>query len=311
MTSSCDVCGATDGRVLFSATDHREGLPGSFTLVECTTCGLVRTEPRPDDLAAWYPDSYANHAERPSISVRASLAALGVLARADRRPVLSRLLAWLVPGADLGPPVPAGARVLDVGAGNGGAVETLRQQGLDAWGIEPAGSAVTVAHEHGVQTVIHGTLESSGLADQRWDLIRFTHVLEHVPSPVSTLRTAAAALNENGRVIILVPNFGSAVRRLTGRAWDGLEVPRHLHHFTRSSLTRAVRAAGLEVQSMRTVALFGVMPASLDAWTCGGERQRGWGKSMIPKLGCYPIELALGLLRLGDGIVAIAGRSQA
>ncbi len=303
---TCALCTSTRGATLFEATDHREQLGGRFRIVRCADCGLVRTEPRPDDLGAWYPQEYRNHAAREPLTVRAIGRALGYTTRSPRNERVGRVIAWAVPNAAVGPPVRQGARVLDVGAGNGSAVAAMRAVGLDAWGVEPSEAAVAVAHANGVQTVLAGTIETTELAKQSWDLIRFTHVLEHVPSPVATLKAAAGALTPTGRVVILVPNFAGAGRRLFGKAWDGLEVPRHLHHFTADSLERTLTAAGLRATSIRTAALFGVMPASIDAWTSGGTRQRGWGGSILIRATSYPFDLALAAIGLGEGLIAVA-----
>jgi hypothetical protein len=131
-------------------------------------------------------------------------------------------------------------------------------------------------------------------------------VLEHVPDPVDALRRVRALLARGGRVVIGVPNFGSLGRRVFGASWDGLELPRHLHHFTRISLGLALAEAHLEASSMRTVALFGVLPASIDAATTSGRRQRGWGRSVPLRAVLYPLELAIAAAGGGDGLVAVA-----
>ena len=302
----CDVCGLTAGTDLFRATDHREGLGGGFGVVQCTGCGLVRTEPRPADLTQWYPAEYANHSTQPPLTVRLIGRALGYNLKPARRSLVAALLGWALPNADVGSPLGTGVRILDVGAGNGSAVHAMTSAGADAWGVEPSENGVAAAHARGISTVVHGTLEEASLPPGPWDLIRFTHVLEHVSSPVATLRYAREMLSPGGRIVILVPNFGGFGRRAFGRAWDGLEVPRHLHHFTRTTLRRTLSAAGLTPQTIRTVALFGVLPSSIDARTSGGNRQRGWGRSFVVRVALYPLELALSCLRLGDGIMTVA-----
>lgn len=309
LTTACDLCGAAGGRVLFTATDHREQLGGRFAVVRCATCRLVRTDPQPEDLSPWYPPDYRSHAGERSAHARASTAALRYAADPGRSALLARLLTWVIPAADLGPPLPEGARVLDVGAGSGAAVAALRSVGYDAWGVEPSASAVAIAHEAGRDTVRQGTLERSDLTSQTWDVVRFSHVLEHVPSPLATLRTVARILPPGGRVVVVVPNFAGAGSRVFRSSWDAIEVPRHLHHFTPRTLRRMFAAAGLEVYSLRTAALFGSLPASIDAWTCGGLRQRGWSARLPVKAATYPLELALGAIRLGDGLVVVGGRA--
>ncbi len=306
----CDVCSQTRGTTLFVATDHREQLGGQFALVRCDQCGLVRTEPRPEDVAAWYPDDYRNHSVGLPLTVRLANAALRYTASPTRREGLANALAWAVPNAAVGTAVPSRARVLDVGAGNGTAVATLRSIGLDAWGIEPSAGAVAAAHGRGTTTVVEGTLETSDLANEEWDVIRFVHVLEHVPSPVATLAIARDALAPGGRIVLLVPNFGGVGRRVFRGSWDGLELPRHLHHFTRSSLTQTLHRAGLTPVAQRTAALFGVTAGSLDAWSCQGQRQHGWGRSTVLRVALYPLELALSAVGAGDGLVAVAVKTR-
>ena len=127
-----------------------------------------------------------------------------------------------------------------------------------------------------------------------------------MPDPVASLEAARALLAPGGRVVIGVPNFGAAGRRAFGSSWDGLELPRHLHHFTRASLTAVLARAGLQVDSVRTVALFGLLPASADARTNGGRRQRGWGRSVPLRAAVYPVELLTAAAGGGDGLIAVA-----
>jgi 2-polyprenyl-3-methyl-5-hydroxy-6-metoxy-1,4-benzoquinol methylase len=305
LTTSCDLCGSPGGHLLFTATDHREGLGGRFGLVQCDTCRLVRTDPRPQDLSSWYPPDYRSHAGERSAHARASTAALRYAARSHHSPPIARILTWTIPAADIGPAVPPGSTILDVGAGSGAAVAALRAEGYDAWGVEPSASAVAIAHAAGRDTVVQGTLEASELAARKWDVVRFTHVLEHVPSPLTTLRVVSEVLAPGGHVVVVVPNFAGAGRLAFRASWDALEVPRHLHHFTPATLSHAFAAAGLRVRSLRTAALFGSLPASIDAWTCRGRRQRGWSRSLAAKGVTYPLELALAALGIGDGLVAI------
>ena len=299
----CPVCGERRGRVALRASDHREGLGGDFSVVVCADCGLGRTQPIPADLNAWYPASYQQHV------------ADGLTARVVNRAIRigaggGRLVPHLVPDAELGGVVASGARVLDVGAGNGNAVRALGAVGANAHGVEPDEGGVAAAVRAGCHTIEHGTLEDSAFRDERWDLIRFFHVVEHLPDPVATLSVARECLADDGRLVVAVPNFGGAGRRLFRKSWDGLELPRHLQHFTRGSLRRTLDAAGFDVESLRTTPLFGVLPGSLDAFTSGGRRQRGWGNALPVRAVAYPVEVALAALGLGDGLVAVA-RSKA
>lgn len=288
---------------MLSGTDHREGMGGWFSVLVCSTCDLGRVEPWPEDPMAWYPDAYQQHSSQ-TVTGRVVEAAIRAAARSPR-PSVRRPIVVVVPDADLGGPLPPGARVLDVGAGNGAAVRALRAAGIDAHGIEPEERAVAAARAAGVTTVSVGTLDDNTL-DGRWDVVRMNQVLEHVPEPLDALGRVRELLAPGGRAVISVPNFGSLGRRAFGASWDGLELPRHLHHFTRASLARALAQAGLAARTVRSAALFGVLPASADAATAGGRRQRGWGRSVPVRALLYPLELAVAAGGGGDGLVAVA-----
>jgi SAM-dependent methyltransferase len=216
----------------------------------------------------------------------------------------------VIPEAETGGAMRPGMKVLDVGAGTGGAVLAFRQAGHEAWGVEPSARAVEVAHEQGNRWVLHGSLDAllhdDGLPDGPWDVIRMSQVLEHVPDPLATLGEIRALLAPGGRLIVGVPNIRSLAARATRGSWDGLEMPRHLVHYDRDSLTWVLALAGFRVASMRTTPLMGVLAGSVDARTTGGDRQRGWGDLLPVRLLAYPLEWGLGVVGQGDGLLAVA-----
>ena len=278
-------------------------------MVECTSCRLARTDPWPDDPGAWYPDEYPQHGDQPSLTARASGAALRRAARPGARR-LGRILGRAVPEADTGGPVAPRSRILDVGAGTGTAVAAFRAAGHDAWGVEPSLRAVVVAEGRGTEGVVAGSLDDALDNDLipagPYDVIRMSQVLEHVADPIALLQRLRSIIAPTGRLIVGVPNLDSVARKVTGSAWDGLELPRHLLHYTRESLLWVLSLGGFHVTSMRTAPLLGVLPGSIDARTAGGDRQRGWSDALPVRVALYPVEWALGAAGQGDGIVAIA-----
>lgn len=219
---------------------------------------------------------------------------------------MARALGVAVPEAETGGALRSGSRVLDIGAGTGGAVRAFRAAGHEAWGVEPSALAVATAGGRGAPWVLVGSLEDADLPAGGWDLIRLSQVLEHVPDPVEMLQRVRMLMAPGGRLVIGVPNIRALARRITGGSWDGLELPRHLVHYDRDSLTWVLGLGGLRVTSMRTTPLMGVLPGSLDARTAGGHRQRGWSDALPVRLLAYPVEWALGLAGQGDGLLAVA-----
>ena len=77
------------------------------------------------------------------------------------------------------------------------------------------------------------------------DLIVLRHVLEHLDDPSDTLRRCAAMLSESGQIYIEVPNARCAMAALLGSKWVHWYVPRHLQHFSKTSLEACLKQAGL------------------------------------------------------------------
>ena len=68
------------------------------------------------------------------------------------------------------------------------------------------------------------------------------HVLEHLYDPRAYLAAAHELLAPDGRLVVQVPNAASWQFRLLGRAWNGVDVPRHLFDFRDSRPGEADRA---------------------------------------------------------------------
>jgi SAM-dependent methyltransferase len=77
-----------------------------------------------------------------------------------------------------------------------------------------------------------------------FDAVTLWHVLEHLPEPRARLREIRGMLSLNGLLIIAVPNAGGLQARTFGANWLHLDVPRHLYHFTHSSLAGLLRMEG-------------------------------------------------------------------
>lgn len=73
------------------------------------------------------------------------------------------------------------------------------------------------------------------------------HVLEHVPKPQHYMEEAHRLLRPNGRLIVQVPNAACWQFALLGRAWNGVDAPRHLHLFRDADLEKMLACSGFEI----------------------------------------------------------------
>jgi SAM-dependent methyltransferase len=246
----CALCAGTRFVSVYRhCVDRLHGVPGDFDVVACPGCGLVQTSPRPTPagIAAYYPDAYGPfHAPRSSGStgLRALMAPAGRLwMRAGELPYRLRYR----PGRRPARPHRGAGRLLEVGTGAGAELARLVGAGWDAWGIEPdpaAAAAAAASSGLAADRVSVGGIQDADHPPRSFDRIRMVHVIEHLHDPRDGLLRARRWLRPGGTLVIRCPNFASVERRAFGRHWLGLDVPRHLYHFTGRTLGRLLHEAG-------------------------------------------------------------------
>ena len=263
----CALCGSDRAVAQWTTSDRAFAVPGVYAVVRCRDCGFLYQRPRvrDDRLADCYPDRYPRHQEpSPRVpfkgsparirAVRHALASgLGYASlREDRVGLLTRARAhWL--GRRLRwscPPWTGSGRYLDVGRGSGGMLGVARALGWKVAGIEMDEAAAAKARRFTGELHV-GDVLGAPFASSSFDVVTAFHVLEHLTDPVTALRRMLDWLAPGGLLIVEVPNAGGLGARLFGRAWSGLELPRHLSHFTPATLERAVRMAGGRVIGCR------------------------------------------------------------
>jgi 2-polyprenyl-3-methyl-5-hydroxy-6-metoxy-1,4-benzoquinol methylase len=192
----------------------------SFAIWSCDHCGFGQTVPRPDDIGRYYAPDY--HGDRHGAS--------GGLANRRRLGFVSKT----VGPAD-------GRRLVDIGCGNGSFMEAARQRD---W--EVAGTELNALDARARGLRVESTIDQ--LEDfAPVDVATLWHSLEHIPDPPSMIRSVRSNLKPDGVIIIAVPNFASLQSRMTGSNWLHLDVPRHLNHFTKSSITVLLGAERFEI----------------------------------------------------------------
>jgi 2-polyprenyl-3-methyl-5-hydroxy-6-metoxy-1,4-benzoquinol methylase len=150
--------------------------------------------------------------------------------------------------------------VLDVGCGVGLNGAAVRRTGARVTGIEIVPRSIARAQEV-LDEVIAADITSdaavrAALGGRRFDLILFADVLEHTTDPRAVLERFLPYLEDDGQVIVSLPNVAAWTVRLgllAGR-WEyrpsGILDDTHLRFFTRDSAVTMCEQAGLEVLSV-------------------------------------------------------------
>jgi SAM-dependent methyltransferase len=249
----CPICGSppirSDG---LSGSDRLHGVPGTFSVLVCASCGAGWTLPPATsaELASFYPvESYGYLLERGVVGAVQQLVQKLFFRHALTRPPLQNLSGQ--PGL-----------LLDVGCGRGDLGAALVKRGWRVAGVDPSAEACAFARARGVEATA-GTLQSVSYDDESFDVVVMRHSLEHVPQPRADLALVYRLLRPGGLLLISVPNFASWERKRFGSSWFHLDLPRHRTHFVPGALRLALSGAGFELVSLESSGDVGSLLATL------------------------------------------------
>ncbi len=143
-------------------------------------------------------------------------------------------------------------RVLDVGSGLCVFLGGMKEHGFHCTCVDPDPIAARHALEHvGIDAAHAGTL--ADLRDgERFDVIAFNKVLEHVKDPVRQLRLAASLLAEGGVIYVELPDGEAALRAGTIAEREEFFIDHATIHCA-DSLTYLAGAADLHIVEMQAI----------------------------------------------------------
>lgn len=223
----------------------------------CSVCGFaVRREVAPwaarcPDCGTWVSDLQPRINQPPehSIDDAARIGGLEALRRGNFRELLDRIERYR--------PL-RGATVLDVGCAYGWFLDEVGRRGARAIGIEPDETIAVAARAAGHDVRV-GLFPEVLSADERFDVITFNDVLEHIQDVRAALRSCVGALVDDGVLSINIPTSDGLGYRVAARLarmgvrgpfhrfWQtGLPSP-HTYYFPRAALRRLVDEVGFSV----------------------------------------------------------------
>lgn len=178
--------------------------------------------------------------------------------------------------------------LLDIGCADGTLLDIAAAEGWRATGLD------SYQQSNCRHPIVIGRFLQHDF-DERFDVLTMIHSFEHMDDPRATLRKCRSLLNNDGRLLVVVPNFGGWWARVMGQDWQWLNVHDHPYHYTEAALIRLVEQTGFRVEICRTSSRFA---PSLLEMALSAKRVFDW-----PGLRIWPIRSALYRLSSHLGIV--------
>ena len=228
----CPICGQAGAREWLRAPDRFHGRLEHYTLRRCSACSLVwlSKPPKAEEMQGHYTNAY------------------DILISAAGRNSPGR---WQARNATLAQHKQSGT-LLDLGCSSGAFLESLQGKGWDLFGVEMSAESAKLAQEKSGANVFVGNILDAQFPSASFDVITCFDVFEHLYEPRRVMARIAEWLKPGGILYILVPNVDSAEARIFRSYWHGLELPRHLFHYSPASLKFLAESAGLYQVSLET-----------------------------------------------------------
>lgn len=220
--TKCPLCKSGLFLNLKEVTDHSVSKE-KFTLCKCSKCELIFTNPRPDqiNIQSYYESElYISHQNK-------SNNLTNLLYKIVRFYTIRQKVNWLNSYNQYK------GNLLDMGCGTGYFLNAAKKNGWKVTGVETNKTARKIAKDKGLKVFT----EIEKIDNKKiFNCISLFHVLEHVHELRKTLKKIIQRLDENGVLMIAVPNISSLDAQYYGENWAAWDVPRHLYHFDKSSM---------------------------------------------------------------------------
>ena len=166
-------------------------------------------------------------------------------------------LAWIQEHVSI-----SGKKVLDVGCGGGILAESMAVAGAQAKGIDLSEKALKVADLHSLESgvqVQYEYISAEDLAKKeagQYDVVTCMEMLEHVPDPLSIIKSCATLVKPGGKVFFstLNRNPKSYLFAIIGAEYLLRILPKGTHDYKKfikpSELNEFIREAGLELNEL-------------------------------------------------------------
>ena len=240
----CPLCESGQFNLFLKCKDYTT-TGDIFNIVQCTNCSFLFTNPRPasESLGKYYEsDQYISHTNQANNLINKAYKIARTFTIQQKSGLISK---WSRKG-----------KLLDVGCGTGEFIHYNKVKGWRVKGVE-----VNEQAREQAESLLSQELEKDLFhldPKEKYDAITLWHVLEHVDQLNETVKRLHNFLKENGTLFLAVPNPDAYDAAYYKENWAAYDVPRHLYHFTKDTMSKLMQKYQLQVKQ--------VLPMKLDAF---------------------------------------------
>lgn len=231
---SCPICGQSTVNLLWEC--------GDFRFSQCVGCGHVYQNPRPraGDLLDRYDEEYKEYEVENSQNffnlMRYGLRDAGIFSLTNQmHNTRSR----------------TPMKALDIGCATGVLVKYLKDMGWESHGLEVCLPAAEYGMNHRGVHIYTQPLESADISDESYDLIHFSHVIEHLSDVNEFLHQVRRICKPGGWVVITTPNRSSIQAAVMGAQWRSA-IADHTHLFNAREIRGLLCRHGFRPEKQKT-----------------------------------------------------------
>lgn len=239
MNKKCPWCDSDNNHQFLKLKDYFL-TQEDFEILECNDCKLLFTTPcpAPDKIGDYYKsEEYLSHNdEKKSLFAR--------IYNIVKKTNIKNKFNIAVGNKQ------SAIRILDIGCGVGDFLNYAKEKGCKITGIEPNDDARKIA-EKKLNTKVFSPAELENLPDNSFDIITMWHVLEHVADLKTEIHHLQRLLKNDGRLILALPNYKSYDAEYYKDKWAAYDVPRHLNHFSRTSIENIFKETKFQLTDIK------------------------------------------------------------
>lgn len=208
-----------DKKIKFKTKDYLVSQE-NFNLIFDKESDMLITEPQPKNLEKYYdPKNYISHSDEKNSFIEK-------VYQQVKKITLNKKVK-LIDQYSLDEKI-----LLDIGCGTGEFLAYAKNKNWNTVGVEVNQNARNKASNKNLK--IYKSLED--LPNRQFNIISLWHVLEHLPNLNEKISLIKTKLDDNGTLIIAVPNYKSYDAKHYKEFWAAYDTPRHLWHFSQDAI---------------------------------------------------------------------------